>query len=338
MIKKYLIILMTLVLISALFVPGVMAQENKKFLSDYSVNELKTGKFPSKELTKLNDPNAAYLSKDELLEYEELIYLMLALEGIIIENLDLGGIKKLENSEDLILAGTITYDVVFIDPSLISVNPELSNEIMASLGTQELDIFSNINKVDFAVQSISSSRAGQYYELNLYQEMNSRGETEFILAEKHLVNGNLNTMSSVISTSAVSNSAISGSGVNSLASSSGGWKDLPSNPPSGSILAYNDARASSVIAGGSIAAGVLAGLIGLIGGPKVGLGLGVVVGVATYLASSALLPRGISADFILLDFYYTIIPRPGYNASPAIGTANPFHPVYAEVDKYYVVV
>ncbi|MDR2943990.1 MAG: hypothetical protein LBU81_02740 [Methanosarcinales archaeon] len=305
--------------------PAALAQENKKVSSDFSV-------------TQLNDPNAAYLSQEDLSEYEELIYMLLEADGVTVNNLNLSNVKKLDNDANLILAGKISYDIVSVD--LKSADIKLSDDFIASsLQSQELNIYTCFNKTDNTLKMESSSGKNQYYELNLNKETNSNGKIEYVFKESFIVDGNVNTFENVISSPTVSKSVVSNPNNNILAAPASGWINTPGNPPSNSILAYNDGKLSSLITAGSIVASVVAGVLVAattagVGGLVAGAITSVVVGIATYLVSN-LLPAGVSADFVYVDYYFTVYPRPFYNASPAIGYAHPTVPVYGEIDRYY---
>ncbi|WNY27096.1 hypothetical protein [Methanolapillus ohkumae] len=312
MIKKYLIFFVALTLISTLFIPGVMAQENKKNSSNYIVKQL-------------DDSEATYLSQEDSLEIEEIAYMLLESDGIIIENLDLSNIKKLEKNDDLILAGKITYDVK-------SINGKPHN--LSSLNSQEIELYTCFNKTEGTFKLESSSNNNQYYGLNLYKEISSNGESKYVSEEKYTVNGNLNAAKNIIFAPDYS---ISDSSDNFITLASSGWQYPPSNPPSGSLLAYSDAKLSDIIAATSIVAGVVTAIITTAAGAGIiaSATSSLVISLATLLMTSVL-PDEISADYVYVDFYFTIYPRPFYNASPAIGSAHPTAPIYIEANRYYV--
>lgn len=151
---------MALVLISALFIPGVMAQENEKeFVKE--IPQVVNGK--------------TLMDIDEN-RIEDLVYYFLNGEGAKIKNLDLSQLKIAESNDTFEFSGIILY----VDEN----NKSCSTEIYSSF--------------DFANSSIQlfSKSGNNYYEM--YASLSNAGD--FIIKETSVVNGlvynNIDTISS----------------------------------------------------------------------------------------------------------------------------------------------
>ena len=305
--KSLLSICMVLLLILAFLTPGVMAKEDQKYYSNDFINNI-------------DNSNAVSISKDDWIEIEEMVNIFLKEDGIVIENLDLSNLKKIETDNDLIFTGKIKYDVISVNSKSVSKSSNL-------LKSQEMAISSKLDKNEKSFKVESSSKLNQNYELNFYDNLNG----EYVLEERYLMDNKLN----VITTSVPIIEELSASSISPAKAS--GWNYPASKPPSGSIWAYNG-KLRSLIAAGSIAVGAAASIVAAAAsaGTLASVGVGVAVGVATWITSN-LLPPGVSADFVYIDYYFTLYPRPFYNAKPALGYAHPTAPVYGEVDRYYVI-
>jgi len=308
--KSLLSICMAILLILAFLTPGVMAKENQKYYSnDFFISEI-------------DDSKAVPISKNDWAEIEELINMFLKEDGIVIENLDLSNLKKIETEDSFILVGKLKYDIQSIDSKSIVKSASMFSK------SQEMSIASKFDKVDNSFRVESSSKANQNYVFDLRKDLND----EYILKESFFDNGKLNVVANQVLIP-VEESSIS---LSNIPLTPGSWHGPANNPPPGSTWAYNG-KLSSLIAAGSIAVGAVVALISAATlGTGTSIALGIVVGVATWFTSNAL-PRGVSADFVYLDYYHTVYPRPFYNAHPAIGYAHPTVPIYAEIERYYVV-
>jgi len=141
MIKKYIAILMTLVLISSLFIPGVMAQEDEK---EYL-----------KEIPQV--VNGRALTNEDESSIENLVYYFLNAEGIEIQNLDLSQLKIVDSGEIFEFGGMISYDVVNGGSQFHSTEMYVSIDFTNSL----IQIFSKSGS-DYYEMHASMSDAGDF--------------------------------------------------------------------------------------------------------------------------------------------------------------------------------
>lgn len=317
--RKYIISLFVLVFITSLFIPGVMAQENEK-----------TVLLENNLINKQDVSEAKNLSEEDRLEIENIVYIMLESEGIVIENLDLNNLKMLETSEKLILDGEIKYDI----------KSELGDIKKNSALDRKTKIYTILNKTDISITTESTTN-DQYYRMEVNKNTDSGN---YNIEEKFIRDGVTNVYNSIILTNSEEDELRKNSNEFAISKASytpiPGWNYPPSNPPSNSISAYHNAKLSSVIAGGNIVISIAAGLIGAGLGGIVGSGLSaIIVQACVSLYEDYLANLGVnSTSNAYVDFYYTIYPRPGYKANPAIGYAYPTAPIYVEIYKFYHVV
>jgi len=318
--KPLLSIFFAILLILAFLTPGVMAKENQKYYSNNLANQI-------------DDSNAIPLSKEDWVEIEEMVNMFLKEDGIIIENLDLSNLKKIETDDDLIFTGKVKYDIQ-------SVNSKSIDKSISNLSkSQEMVITSKLDKVESSFKVESSSASNQSYKFDLHKDSKG-GNGDYVIEERFSIDGRANVVMNSFSIPL----EYSTSPAKAWNLTPNVWHDLPSNPPSGSGLVYNNGKLSSLILGGSIALGVAATVITAIAtaglSTAFSAGISVVVGfivtVATAIVSNSL-PKGVSTDFVELDYFFTYYPRPFYNASPAVGYAHPTFPIYGEIDRYFVV-
>ena len=244
--------------------------------------------------------------------------------------MDLSNFKKIETDDNLFFTGKVKYDIQLINSKSINEFSDISK-------SQEMTITSKLDKVESSFKVESSSGPNQNYRLDMYKNSKS-GNGDYIIEER-FSNGervSVATTSLSIPVEDVSKSIISWN-------ATPGWHNPPTNPPSNSYLIYNNASLSNIISGGSIALGIATGALVTIAtlglGAPIALGAGALstlfVGLVTHLATAAL-PKNVSSKNVLFDFFYTVYPRPFYNASPAFGNADTIYPLYVELDWYLV--
>ncbi|WNY23499.1 hypothetical protein MmiHf6_08060 [Methanimicrococcus hongohii] len=313
MIKKYFTILITLLLISALFIPGVMAQENEQ-------------RFLNETLMPIVDiPSMSALNDTEILEIADFITAMLELDGLKVENLDLSNLKYIETESGIITAGKISFEFQNTD----------SKSFRNSNTFKEFEFYSNFDYIEKSNLMVSKSKTDdEFYKINRYLDSEDENTVTYLtettvikdgILQKNIesssadkeINSVEQEISSLIPTRAVVNK--------------------PSNPPSGSTLVYSDLKLQTVIIGGSaltLIAGIILGTI--TGGVAIPIIVGALTLAADVLLDNYLYKYNLSPQDTYMDVYQVNRLLYTYNAAPAWGDTVVVPPLclYLEITRY----
>jgi len=307
MIQKYIAILITLVFIFSLFTPGIMAQANEKSI----LNEMV---IPTVDMSKMSS-----LSKEDVTEIETLIYMMLEMDGIRVENLDLSNMKNYENNLNLEIAGNISYTINNKEyTSMIYSKYDLENQSFETISKTD----ESYNKVTIKPTSESNEMVTYSIDTTYIRDGRIQKNTEYISSEKNSISNEISNEKGVLKTR--------------------GWEhklfDLPSKPPALSVRIINDMKLSNIL---NVASAAIA-IAGVFTGGTVTSAALLICSLATVIVSMYFDNlTDINLSEVFVDIYSMVTwilytpPIGVYGLAIGAPTGFIYPGLYMEVDYYY---